>query len=54
MERNDQELFENVHGIFELKLEKKTSLPNTNKTNSIRKIASKFNDLQWVLDRFTY
>ena len=22
MERNDQELFENVHGIFELKLEK--------------------------------
>ena len=37
-----------------LQLEKKTSLPNTNKANSIRTIASKFNDLQWVLDRYTY
>jgi hypothetical protein len=37
-----------------LRLEKKTSLPNTNKTNSVTKMASKFTDLQWVLDRFSY
>lgn len=37
-----------------LQLEKKTSVSNTNKASSIRKIASKFNDLQWVLDRFNY
>jgi len=50
------ELEEKINKLKEerLKLEKKTSLPNTNKTNSIRKIASKFNDLQWVLDRYTY
>ena len=57
-EDNDSpdELEEKINKLKEerLKLEKKTSLHNTNKTNSIRKIASKFNDLQWVLDRFTY
>ena len=37
-----------------LKLEKKTSLPNKTKVSSVTKIASKFTDLQWVLDRFSY
>ncbi len=50
------ELEEKINKLKEerLKLEKKTSLPNTNKDNSVTKIASKLTDLQWVLDRFTY
>ncbi len=50
------ELEEKVRKLKEerLRLEKKTSLPNTNKTNSVTKMASKFTDLQWVLDRFSY
>ena len=53
---NDGWRVEKVNKLKEerLQLEKKTSLPNSNKTNSIRKIASKFSDLQWVIDRFTY
>jgi phage shock protein PspC (stress-responsive transcriptional regulator) len=55
-DENVDELQDKINKLKEerLQLEKKTSLPNTNKANSIRKIASKFSDLQWVLDRFTY
>jgi hypothetical protein len=47
------ELEEKINKLKEerLRLEKKTSLPNA---NSVTKMASKFTDLQWVLDRFYY